>query len=46
MKAYPKCKDTPSRKLRKSQRNAVFQLNRRATKLAKRPRTTLAQRDR
>ena len=46
MKSYPKAKDTPSRKLRKSLRSSVFQLNRKATKLAKRPRTTLGQRDR
>lgn len=42
MNAYPKSKDMPSRKLRKSQRNTVFQLNRKATKLAKRPRDTRA----
>lgn len=38
MNAYPKAVDTPSRKLRKSQRNTVFQSNRKANKLAKRPR--------
>jgi len=38
-KAYAKVADTPNRRLRKSQRNTVFQFNRRARKLEKRPRS-------
>ncbi len=38
-KNYAKSKDTPSRKLRKSQRNTVFSFNRKLSKLSKRPRS-------
>lgn len=38
-KSYAKVKDTPSRKLRKSQRNSAFIFNRKLAKLAKRPRS-------
>lgn len=37
-KAYAKSKDTPNRKLRKSQRNVTFQFNRKVKKLSDRPR--------
>lgn len=43
MLAYPKVKDTPNRKLRKSQRNVVFLKNRKATKLLKKQNRALRQ---
>lgn len=38
MLAYPKSKDTPNRKLRKSQRNVIWLKNRKAKHLLKKER--------
>jgi hypothetical protein len=45
-KTYAKSLDTPSRKLRKSQRNSVFIANRKMAKLSKRPRGNAQTRER